>query len=57
MINYFLKNNKKGEIEWDIPKIVLLVLMVVVVAGAVIYFFKTKGGELFASITERMKFG
>jgi len=47
----FLKS-KKGELDWEMAKVIIAVVVLVVLAGGVIWLFKGKGGEFFASFKD-----
>jgi hypothetical protein len=50
-IKIFLKKLKKGAIDSDeIFKLILGVILLVVLIAGIIFLFKGKGGEIFASI-------
>jgi hypothetical protein len=41
----------------EIVKILIVVVILVILAGAVIILFKGKGGEIFSSIKNMLRFG
>lgn len=48
---------KKAEINWEIAKVIIAAVLLVVLALAVAFLFKGKGGEVFSSIKNIMRFG
>lgn len=53
--NFFRK--KRAEINWEIAKVIIAAILLVVLALAVAFLFKGKGGEVFSSIKNIMRFG
>jgi len=54
--DFFVKA-RRGEVDWEIAKIIIGAFLLLVLAGAVIYLFKGKGGKILESIREMFHFG
>jgi len=48
---------KKGEINWEIAKVIIAIVLMAVLGLAVALLFTGKGGEVFASIKNVFRFG
>jgi hypothetical protein len=48
---------KKGEVDWEIAKVIIAAILLIVLALAVAVLFKGKGGDVFSSIKNIMRFG
>lgn len=53
----FFQKRKKGEVDWEIAKLIIAGVLLLVLAGAVIFLFRGKGGEILDSIREIFHFG